>query len=376
MIRRMFAVIAAAALLPISLAAASASTAAPTTVQSGGIVVEGQLTGSPSPGGVRVALYAMPPQPFMNKLRPGVHVQGKLVGVTTSSPSGAYAITVSHPAAISLSAFHGLVNFQVWADGHGYWTVYGFQRQITAGHALVPMFGPATTTPMRASLTMYKLNRHDAAIAPSILGSGCWVLAPGGDLGPVNVKLEGLWSTIKGVTKYLTYTTDASSSVSIGVEVNDGPWVSGHDGNTSVTETGGGQDFPPLSGTTNRVGETQMEEGFFDTCEISTEYGTFPYAVNGGTIYIKRNPPKATACVPELAKSNLHMWKTESYTFGDGIVLGGTFGIDLSATTGYTHQAEVTIHYTKNGYACGTNGKPLRSTARGVVADATVHGNK
>jgi hypothetical protein len=119
-----------------------------------------------------------------------------------------------------------------------------------------------------------------------------------------------------------------------------------------------------------------MEDGFFNTCQISTEYGTFPYAVDGGTIYVKSSPPKATHCLPELAKSTLHMCKTESYTFGDGIDLGGTLYIDLAATTGYTHQAEISIHYPAKGCACGTKSYPLRDVARGVVADATVHGNR
>ena len=363
--------IAALALVPVLLAA-SASATTPPTVQSGRIAVEGQLTGSPSPGGVRIALYAMPPQPFMNKLRPGDRVQGQLVGVTYSSPSGAYAITVSHPAAISSSAFHGLVNFEIWADGHGYWTVYGFQRQI-AGHELVPMFGPATAAPMRATLTMKQLGKHDASLPASVMTPGCWVLNT--DLGSVLAKIEGLWSTIKGVTKYLSYTVDASSSVSIGVSVDGGPWASGNDGTTSVTNTVGGEDYPPVPGTENKIGETQMENGLFNSCEISGDAAVFPYAVNGGTYWAKTKVPKATHCVQQLAKSTLHMNKTEAYTFADGINLGSTFGINLAATTGYSKEADISYHYTKLGFACGTKGKPLRQTARGVVADATIRGN-
>jgi hypothetical protein len=98
--------------------------------------------------------------------------------------------------------------------------------------------------------------------------------------------------------------------------------------------------------------------------------------VDGGTIYMKSSPPNATHCVPELAKSTLHMYKTESYTYGDGIDLEGTFGIDLAAATGYTHQAEISIHYPAKGWACGTKSYPLRDVARGVVADASVHGNQ
>lgn len=151
--------------------------------------------------------------------------------------------------------------------------------------------------------------------------------------------------------------------------------MSGQDGNTSVNDTAGGQDFPELTGKTSRVGETKMEEGL-ETCEVSTEYATFPYAVDGGTGWVKSAPPKATHCVPELKGSKLHMDRTEAYTFSDGINLGRLFGIDLAATTGDTKQAQISYVYSANGFACGTKSYPLRSTARGVVADPASHGNR
>ncbi len=297
-------------------------------------------------GGVRVALYAMPTQPFMNKLRPGDRVQGNLVGVTTSSASGAYSIRVTHRAAVTSSAFDGIVNFEIWAAGHGYWTVYGYSRTLTKSHALVPMFGSATTAPEQAPLTMYRVNKHDAANPDS---SGCWVLAPNGDLGPVETKLQGLWSNIRGVKKDLSYTTGGTSSISIGVSIDGGKWGSGHDGHTTDTETSGGQDFPTLKGTNNKVGETEMEEGLFNTCQISGEVGTFPYAVDGGTAWAKSKPPKARFCVHELAGSKLHMDRTASFTFDSGVDLQDIFGIDLSASTGYSHSASIKYTYTTKG---------------------------
>jgi len=344
---------------------AQAATKAPPIVVRGTLTVAGAAgtqTSSRALGGDRVALYAMPAQPYMNKLQPGDRVQGKLVGVTTSSTSGAYAIRLTHPAALRSSAYRGLVNLEVWAAGHGYWTVYGFSRQAAGA-----------SSPLRATLTMHPLSTP-AAAAPA--SSGCWVLAPNGDLGPVWTKLEGLWSTISGVKKYLSYTVGSSSSVSIAVEVNY-KWVSGQDGNNTVTSTTGGEDYPMLRGTKSRVGKTEMEEGLFNSCEISGQDATFPYAVDGGTGWIKSKPPKARYCVPQLAGSDIHMEKTQSFTFADGINLEATFGISLSATTGYSKEAAIKYTYTANGYACGTHSYPLRpgDTAHGVVADHTVHGN-
>jgi hypothetical protein len=154
--------------------------------------------------------------------------------------------------------------------------------------------------------------------------------------------------------------------------------VSGTAGTNSVTETGGGQDFPTLRGTNNKIGRTKMEEGFFNTCQISAEVGTFPYAVDGGTGWVKSKPPKARFCVPELKGSKLRMDKTQSFTFSDGINLQDVFGISLSATTGYSHAAEIVYRYTAKAWACGTHSYPLRAddAAHGVVADATGHGNR
>jgi hypothetical protein len=69
-----------------------------------------------------------------------------------------------------------------------------------------------------------------------------------------------------------------------------------------------------VTGKTSRVGETKMEEGFFETCQVWTEYATFPYAVDGGTYYVESSPPKATHCVQELKGSTLRMNKAEANT--------------------------------------------------------------
>jgi hypothetical protein len=87
-------------------------------------------------------------------------------------------------------------------------------------------------------MSMYRLDKHDAAIPAQVASSGCCVLAKGGDLGPRWVRLQGLWSTIPGVRKHLSYSSDSTSSVSI-------------------------------------------------------EVGTMPYAVGGGTGWVKSKPPKA-----------------------------------------------------------------------------------
>lgn len=344
------------------------------------VIVSGQITGTSSPGGIRVALYAMPRQPVMERLiKAHKRIQGKLVGVTTSSPSGAYAIPDTDPAAMTSSAFYGVVNLEVWAAGNGYWTVQGMARRIAAGHKLAPLFGRTSAVPQEANLKMLRQPAPAAAVPAASSAAGCWVLAPHGDLGPVLAELEGLWSTIDGVQKHLSYTTGATTGTGIGVSSDSGTEWTTENANAdenSVTNTVGTQKFPVLKNEDSKIGQTQVEEGFFETCEISTDYATFPYAVDGGDYWTGTHAPKATHCVQELAGGGFNMNRTQSITFTTSINLSVFgFGISLSSLTGYSHTASIEYDYSRNGFACGQHAKPFRGNAKGIVADRTVHGN-
>ncbi len=371
--RMLFLLLTVFSLFGISLTTGSQAFAADGPAAAGKMAIQGKLTGSPDLGAVRLVLYAMPPQPVMNKLHVGDHVQGRLVGQATSSSAGSYAIKVSHPEAITSSAFNGDVNLEVWAAGHGYVSLFGFSERVGAGGTLLPETGQATI-PMQADLIMHKLSTSHASVSSSAATSGCWVLNT--DDGQKWTTLEGLWSTISGVRKFLTYSTNASSSVSIAISTTDGNWTTANTGTTKVTLTGGSQSFPEITGKTSRLGQTEMEVGLFNTCQVSAEVATFPFAVNGGTKYVKSAPPKAKFCVAELKNSKLIMNRTQSVTFADGINLKAAIGLNLSTLTGYTKVATIKYVYTADGFACGIKGAPLRKTAHGVVADAKKSGNK
>ena len=363
----------------ISVISAPASASNPPSVAPN-VIVSGQITGTSSPGGIRVALYAMPRQPVMVRLiKANKRIQGKLVGVTTSSASGAYAIPDTHPAAISSSVFYGVVNLEVWAAGKGYWTVHGMARRIAAGHKLAPLFGRARAVPQKASLAMLPQSASEAAASPASASDGCWVLEQ--DLGSVNADLEGLWSTIDGVKKHLSYTTGATSGTGMGLTTNYGNSWTADNANAnenSVTNTVGTQNFPWLKNEDSKIGQTQVEEGYFEPCQISAgDYATFPYAVNGGDYWAGTHSPKATHCVQELAGGGFNMNRTQSITFSSGINLSVFgFGISLSSLTGYSHTASIEYDYSRNGFACGQHAKPFRGNAKGIVADRTGHGNR
>ena len=96
----------------------------------------------------------MPPQPVMNNLKVGGKLQGLLVGETTSSPNGSYAIRISHQAAITSSAFNGAVNMELWAAGNGYISQFGYSQAVGAGTR-------------RANLMMRKLDKKDSSVSLS-----------------------------------------------------------------------------------------------------------------------------------------------------------------------------------------------------------------
>lgn len=110
----------------------------------------------------------------------------------------------------------------------------------------------------------------------------------------------------------------------------------------------------------------------FNTCEISGEIGTMPYAVDGGTKWVNSTPPKATHCVLQIAGSGIHMDKTESFTFSDGINLQVIFGISLAATTGYTTEASIRYNYDARGYACGTHSSRCAAATLPVASSPTI----
>ena len=95
-------------------------------------------------------------------------------------------------------------------------------------------------------------------------------------------------------------------------------------GYTSVTAGQGSQPFPTLSDWNSAIWESQFEEGFFATCQISDEGATFPYQWNGGTVKDPNSAPAATHCVPELATASPTLDNQGAMTWTDGIDLVGT----------------------------------------------------
>lgn len=320
----------------------------------------------------------------MARLHVGEHVQNRLVGTATSTAAGAYTVRMSHPAAITSSVYNGYVNLMIMAAGHDYASLYGLPLKVTAGGTiprLTPMYGKATAVPARARLHLYRLSRSGqvptaatTAAADAAATSGCIILTQ--DLGPRWDRIDGLWSTIAGVRKNLSYTQGSTSTIGIGINVDGGGWVTGQAGTTSVTGGSSTVTFPEETGYTSVYDQSEFELGIFQDCTISPELEVFPYAWDGGALpATSSGNPQATYCVYEASGTTQSVNRNEAFNFQDGIGLVDTFGINLSSVTGYSSSTTLSYTYTRSRYMCGTHNYPARSFPGGIVADATSSGN-
>jgi hypothetical protein len=334
------------------------------------------VTGAPVLGGVRITLYAQPPQPVMRRLRVGERFYGKLVGTATTSASGAYTIRVTYPEAITSSEYYGNVNLMVEAAEPGWSTFYGVPRKVVDnGTKLVSTVSDTSGAPAKATLALHRVSKSDASVGVVPATDDCWVLTT--DDGPVLDRIDGVWGEMDGVRKYLSYTAGSTSTVGIAEDADGSGWVSGNNGTTTVVSGSMTQPFPEKPDYTSVIWRSEFEEGTFDSCEISADIASFPYGWNGGAYAETNSPPSATHCVYEPATSDPQVGSTAAMTWSDGISLGSPINVSLSSVTGYTSTTAVTYSYTVNGYFCGTRNYPGRSDPgpTDLVANSTVHGN-
>lgn len=330
-----------------------------------------------------MALYAMPPQPVMAKLHVGQQFQDQLVGSTTSSASGAYAIKVTSANAVTSSEYFGHVNLMIQAAGNGYFSLYGLPREVSevSGHMMLGSIeGKPAAVPAQATLILHRLTGKDAAVSDVAASDGCWALET--DEGPAWGHIDSVFGIMDGVRKWVTYYSGSTSTVGIALSIDGAPWVNGEAGTTSVTGGAGSDQFPTASGWTDYTYETEFEEGVFESCELSGDAATFPYAWDGGGQGINVGVPAAHYCVYYSAGNEPSQTSTQAFTFSDGIDLtptidGYNFGLDLSNVTGWSTDVTLTYQYTTDGWMCGVNNYPERGddTPKNIVAAPTSAGS-
>jgi hypothetical protein len=172
-----------------------------------------------------------------------------------------------------------------------------------------------------------------------------------------------------GTTVDFGYTTGSNSS--LGVAVNTGGGFKA-DGTSSVSSTST-VDFAPHTGTGGVQFRTKFVYKKFKTqCTHSeptykvraTSYagGTYPKAIAASST------PSATKCVVQKAKSVFTTNTSSATTFSAGVGISSDIGINLSAHTGYSKNAQLKFSFSKDSHLCGTSdypgGTPKRLVAK------------
>ena len=226
MIRKIFVIIAATAMLPVSLAAsASASAAASAAPASPRVVIHGRilLKGKPV-AGATVKLYADPLPSVLRRVREARKVPDALIGTAKSSHKGSYSIsfTAKAMAVVRARAVRGIVNLHVLAFTHEHGTVLWFPRRVSlrsAGAGAVP----SLAAPEAANLILpASQSTAMSAYVRSLLGPDAFNWNDCGQrflMYPVGAKWVSVGNTYSNMAKVsmpFTYQTGSATTLGVG----------------------------------------------------------------------------------------------------------------------------------------------------------------
>jgi hypothetical protein len=331
---------------------AASSTASLSSAAPAGTVVTGQVTTGGHPiAGAQVTLVAWPRQRVLNAVPQGGTAPTHVVGSAVSGGSGDYAITIKNWSAVRSFATNGVVNLEVLARWGDYGTVYAFPRKLTASGALaadnearVP-----STAPQRANLGLVLVTARSSTprYPPCI---------------PVKIKYLGKHWTVVGmtsskvrkVTMDFDYGTNQNSSLGVGFKSNaGGSWT--ESGSMSITESGSAG-FPTEEGQKTTLDKTKFKYWKWDIpCEgLQVQ----PSEWASGTDRGHQGVPRATNCDRFAAGSHFSKGNTTAWDFDSGVSISTVIGINLSAQTGYDHDASLYYHFGNQTYLCGRNDDP------------------
>jgi hypothetical protein len=360
---------------PILIAAALLTAALPITAATGSSAqgspsprslptwAHGSITGAGPHNGVRLVLVAWPKA----KIRVGQKVHLRVVGRTTSSSSGSYAI---HP---SIALPKGIHNLEVLARSSSAVGAFGFARKVApGGRALVPADGSASTRPVTANIHMMALPKSEQSAArdPSFACSP--IVTKTREFGPRSVTVGGLYSFVSDAKMKMTYTAGSTTTMGVGISI-PGDFGSFSAGGTFTETSSGKEGFPTEQGQADVNMQTQYTYGEYHVCFMSQVQ---PEVWVTGDREVNVQPPVTDPpdkCGHYHNNGFLTRTTGTAGTFKAGVNLKGVIGINLSAQSGYTKNVSITWTFPSGGYLCGTNGYP--SVAAFNVMNQTKFGN-
>ena len=309
----------------------------------------GSITGAGPHAGVRLELVVWP---GTKKIRVGQKVGLQVVGRTTSTSTGSYAI---HP---TVRLRRGIHNLEILARSRVAVGAFSFPRRVARGGlALVAVDGRASSGPVTANIHMMALPRSERSPARSPLIGGCIPVAIKiRELGNRMVDVGGLYSLMIDGKMKETYSAGSNTTIGVGISV-EGDNGGFSLGGTSTQTSSGSEGFPTLTGKIVNE-QTPYTFGEYEVCLIhqvqSEAWATGRHEQN------VKPPPLNGQCGFNFGPGGTFTRSSGTAgTFSAGVDLKKVIGIDLSAQSGYNQN--VSIKYTfpsEGGFLCGTNNFP------------------
>jgi len=292
--------------------------------------------------------------PGTKKIRVGQKVGLQVVGRTTSTSTGSYAI---HP---TVRLRRGIHNLEILARSRVAVGAFSFPRRVARGGlALVAVDGRASSRPVTANIHMMALPRSERSPARSPLIGGCIPVAIKiRELGNRMVDVGGLYSLMIDGKMKETYSAGSNTTIGVGISV-EGDNGGFSLGGTSTQTSSGSEGFPTLTGKIVNE-QTPYTFGEYEVCLIH-QVQSEAWATGRHEQNVK--PPAIDQCGANLGPGGTFTRSSGTAgTFSAGVDLKKVIGIDLSAQSGYNQN--VSIKYTfpsEGGFLCGTNNFPSAS---------------
>jgi hypothetical protein len=302
--------------------------------------------------GAKVNLIAWPRNSVTAASPQGATVPTHVVGSAVSSNSGRYAITVTNWSAVRAAAnYGGVVNLEVMARHDGYVAVHSFSRVLTASGGLAADNDAqkASTAPQQANLSLV----GGPSGRPG--GTPCGTTQKIKYLGK-RWTVVGLTSShVPGVVMNFTYTADSNSSLGVGFS-STGNNGSRSESGTATVSTSGSESWPAEVGAKSTLYKTLFKYWKFLVVCYGLQVNPTEWAA--GTARGHEGEPPASYCVPQIPGTTFTKTKTAAWEFSAGVSTSPVIGINLSAQTGYDHQASLSYHFPQRRWLCGRNDDP------------------
>jgi hypothetical protein len=332
---------------------------------SGAPFATGKVTdreGNPPPAGQLVVLDAWPSQATLSKLQIGEAVKTAPVAFAFTSADGTFDLRISdHKLLANYPNADGIVDFEIQSTGDGYASVFAFSSTVSASAKDRP------AADVKAVLD----------IAPRFIDEQEGVDKTCGtyldrNLGPAWVNVGYGYIAGSGATMKFTYNSGASSSLGVGFSTTGAVGTFSASGTSSASSTAT-VTFP--STTSFKVWKTQFNYGVYAT--ICSDAGGLPYTyyqaradsyVGGSSVQtVTGYPAYGSNCTSFVAGSTFTKSTTAAYNSSVGAATAPLFGINVSASTGYTSTASLKFTFTATKSLCGTNGYPGGTPGRLVA---------